>query len=51
VAAIAALPMDIKGYGHVKDAAVERYRAALASALAALDAPNAGQDAPLRALS
>jgi indolepyruvate ferredoxin oxidoreductase len=32
-AAIAALPMTVKGYGHIKDAAVEAYRAQLAESL------------------
>jgi len=34
---LARLPMNIKGYGHVKEKAVETYRRALADALAVLD--------------
>ena len=36
LAAIASLPMQIRGYGHVKDAAIRAYRADLANHLAKL---------------
>ena len=46
--AITALPMRIRGYGHVKEAAVGAYRADLAKHLAKLsdDAPREGAPFP-----
>ncbi|KXU29420.1 hypothetical protein A0J57_18590 [Sphingobium sp. 22B] len=42
--AIAALPMEVRGYGHVKEAAIAAYRAALADRLAHFERP-AGRSA------
>jgi indolepyruvate ferredoxin oxidoreductase len=49
--AIAALPMRIRGYGHVKEAAVDAYRADLAKHLAKLadDAVPSGRPQGARA--
>ena len=44
VTAIAALPMMIKGYGHVKESAVEKYRKELKAALAKLETNDAATE-------
>lgn len=46
LAKIAGLVMDVRGYGHVKDAALTAYEARLAEALHALDQPK--QEVPAR---